>query len=72
MANQTRACPSWKTSSDEIMPIMAPKSTASRIQCRLCEPVVRPSCLRLFTTGAASSISVCHGTMPVSTTATAM
>ena len=54
------------------MPIIAPNRTTRRIQCRLCDPVVTPSCLRLFTTGAASSINRCHGTMPVSTTATAM
>ena len=31
-----------------------------------------PSCFRLLTTGAASSSNRCHGTMPVSTTATEM
>ena len=54
------------------MPIMAPKSTASRVQCRVCECVSRVSFFMLLTTGAASSISDCHGTIPVSTTATAM
>ena len=30
MANQTRAWPYWKTSSDEIMPISAPAVTTIR------------------------------------------
>jgi hypothetical protein len=30
IANQTRACPIWNTSSDEIMPMIAPNSTPAR------------------------------------------
>ena len=51
---------------------MAPKSTASSVQRSRADFVVPASLLMLLTTGAASSISVCQGTIPVSTTATAM
>ena len=70
--NHTRAWPSWKTSSDEIMPIIAPKSTASSVQCSSADLLVPASLLIALTTGAASSTSVDQFTMPVSTTATAM
>jgi len=38
IANQTRACPSWNTSKEEIIPIMAPNSTPSRTQRSVAEP----------------------------------
>ena len=71
IANQTRACPSWNTSNDEIMPIIAPNNTPRRTQCSVEDPVATVSAFRLFTTGAALSSSVCQGTSPVNTTATA-
>ena len=54
------------------MPIIAPNSTTSRTQCNVAEPVLSSSRFRLLTTGAASSINRCQGTIPVSTTATEM
>src|SRR5579871_3120790 len=58
MANQTRACPIWKTSREEIMPMSAPMRTTRR-------RLDTWSFLRVLTTGAASSSSVSHLTRPV-------
>src|SRR5882724_3983705 len=70
MANQTLACPSWNTRIDEIIPTNAPTSTASCTQCNLPPPGWSATRFRAFTTGAASFATDCHGTKPVSTTAT--
>ena len=43
IANQTRACPSWNTSNDEIMPIIAPNNTPRRTQCSVEDPVATVS-----------------------------
>ena len=57
MANQTRACPSWKTRIDEIMPMIAPMRTASRTQCR-CGRRSSERRLSALTTGAASPMTL--------------
>ena len=70
MANQTRACPSWNTRMDEIMPTSAPMSTASCTQCKRSPPGPMDTRFSALTTGAASPAIDRHGTNPVSTTAT--
>ena len=64
IANHTRAWPSWKTSRDEIIPIMAPNKTVNRTH-------GRSSRRSSLTTGAALP-SVSQRAIPVSTTTTAM
>ncbi len=57
-----RACPYWNTSSDEIIPTMAPMLTHWRTP-------LYPRRFRASATGA-SPVSVLQGAMPVSTSAT--
>ena len=62
IANQTRACPYWKTMSDEIMPTSAPTLTQPRI-------LFIPRAFRASATGAALP-RVFQFAMPVRTSAT--
>src|SRR5579885_2824143 len=67
MAYQIRACPYWKTSSDEIIPVNAPITIIDR------DHRLAPSTFRAYATGASAAspeTNVVYFIMPSSTTAT--